>query len=227
MMDVKIRPATVDDVDFITSTTILSFSADKDWQYRYRYAAEFPEDHFAFTRHRILTRTQESTRGAFRVVIAEAAPSESRADAAVTRVGYGVWHLPGQYEAVPSPLPPHLQHERKDADPERLKTYRAITAKAKDEVFRSLSGGNNIDLVQIAVLPEFRRLGVGGCVVSWGLSLASDMGVPLTLFANDSMSTWYEKKGFRKLGTVHVQVDGEDPSLESIMMAKDCSPSVL
>lgn len=105
MKNVIIRPAELADVDHITAMTITLMADDEAWQHRYLHAKEFPEDHYAFTKQRILTRTQPETRGGFLVMVAEV--QQATEDEKVLRpelAGYSVWHQPWVPDSPPAPL---------------------------------------------------------------------------------------------------------------------------
>jgi hypothetical protein len=46
----KLCPATPDDLDSITDVMVSAFPMDPQWDYRFPYRREFPQDHWKYTR---------------------------------------------------------------------------------------------------------------------------------------------------------------------------------
>lgn len=68
--------------------------------------------------------------------------------------------------------------------------------------------------MMLGTLPEYERRGAGSKLTQWGLNRARQEHVPITLFSSPRAVTLYKKLGFREVGTVHVQVDGESEFME-------------
>ena len=110
--------------------------------------------------------------------------------------------------------PPTDHYERPDASPARMKAFRANIGKAKAAWFDSRFGDHQISLLTLATLPEYQRRGAGRMLCEWGLAMAKEEGVAVTLFSSPIAQRLYAKLGFKEVGTVHVQVEGEKEFIE-------------
>jgi len=75
-------------------------------------------------------------------------------------------------------------------------------------------------LNEIAVAPEFQRKGVGMKLLEWGLKLAREDKVPVTLASTDAGRRLYDKAGFVQEGTWRWN-NGE--GMETALMTWDLS----
>jgi len=63
-----------------------------------------------------------------------------------------------------------------------------------------LDSGGEVRVVDIALLPTFRRLGIGGALIDWLLALTRDLGRPkvsLHVEPNNPARRLYEDRGFK------------------------------
>jgi len=71
--------------------------------------------------------------------------------------------------------------------------------------------------------PDFRRRGAGTMLCNWGQKVAMKKGLDLTVQATPMGRLLYEHIGYRFLGSVKVQTEGEDESFDIDSLAKKMS----
>lgn len=85
-----------------------------------------------------------------------------------------------------------------------------------DKAFKkyfSKYGGQQYHLWLLATHPDFRNRGAGTMLTKWGMNKATDKTYKATVFGSIMGKKLYEYLGFEDLGTVTVQVEGEDDKL--------------
>lgn len=104
--------------------------------------------------------------------------------------------------------------ERLDANPARMLEFRKQLHKAKTAWFDSRYGDEQLNLMVLATHPDYRRRGAATLLVRWGVDQAARRGAAITLFSSPMGLPLYTKLGFRPVGLVHCQVDGEEEFVE-------------
>jgi len=103
--------------------------------------------------------------------------------------------------------------QRPDADPRRMKAFDDALIAAKKSYFDRVYGPNQLHLRILATHPDFQRRGAGSTLCRWGMQRATSARVPVTLFSSPMGQQLYSFLGFDYIGTVIVQVKGEDEKL--------------
>jgi GNAT superfamily N-acetyltransferase len=98
---------------------------------------------------------------------------------------------------------------RKDANFERINLFRKVMGEGVDKYFTKTYGGDQLYLQLLGTHPDHRRRGYGTALCNWGISLAKDDGVVVSLFASPMGFLLYSQLGFKYLGTLTIQVLGE------------------
>lgn len=75
-----------------------------------------------------------------------------------------------------------------------------------------------LNLSVLAVLPKFRRHGVGTMMTKWGMDDAAEKGWPVTVCASPLGTFLYAHLGFDDIGTEVIQAEGEEESFSSAVM---------
>ena len=75
----------------------------------------------------------------------------------------------------------------------------------------------------LATHPSYRRRNAGTVLARWGVDRAQSKGWPATVLASPMGKLLYEHVGFREVGTVTVQVEGENEKL--LISCLTCQPS--
>jgi predicted N-acetyltransferase YhbS len=101
--------------------------------------------------------------------------------------------------------------DRRDANPARMTAFRKAICKAKEEWFDKKFGESQMCLTTLATYPDYMRRGAGKALCEWGIKKAvSDKLAAVTLFSSPMGKPLYTKLGFRQVGMVHTQVEGEE-----------------
>ena len=102
---------------------------------------------------------------------------------------------------------------RRDINLEHAKAFDKALSKAKSEFFDNRFGSKQLHLLILGTHPDFQRHGAGTKHCQWGMQLAQERKLPLTLFSSPMGQKLYSHLGFRMLSSIIVQVDGEDEKL--------------
>ena len=108
---------------------------------------------------------------------------------------------------------PDACDERRDADRKHMQAFEDALDVAKATCFNAKYGHNQLHLLILATHPEYQRRGAGTRLCRWGMQLAMDRKIPVTLFSSPMGTQLYTSLGFRMVGTVVVRVEGEDDKL--------------
>ena len=109
--------------------------------------------------------------------------------------------------------------QRRDADPKRMRVFEESLEKARTHYFKQVYGENRMQLRLLVTHPDYQRRGAGRKLVKWGIERAKEENLALTLFASPLGGHLYRKLGFRDLGVIKIQVDGESESISTGVMA--------
>lgn len=82
--------------------------------------------------------------------------------------------------------------------------------------------GPNLHLQFIGTQPEYQRHGAATALMKWGLATAEENNLWIGLFASPIGALFYRHIGFKDVGNVTVQVEGEDESV--VVMAMGFPP---
>ena len=90
-----IRPATEADIGAMTTITMMAYSLNPEWRYRFPRLNLYPEDHHAFLLRRQAGHIDNSIKGTHTVMVVEAPSNQNPSVKKV--VALGVWELPGTF----------------------------------------------------------------------------------------------------------------------------------
>lgn len=94
-----------------------------------------------------------------------------------------------------------------------MKAFTETMAKAKKKWFDDEYGTKKLHLRILATHPDYQRRGAGIQHCNWGMKLAKEQKVPVTLFSSPLGQKLYSHIGFDLLATTTVQVEGEEEKL--------------
>ena len=110
--------------------------------------------------------------------------------------------------------------QRRDADPKRMRAFREGIERARTHYISiELMARIGSILMILATHPDYQRQGAGGNLTMYGIDRAKEERLAATLFASPMGRQIYGKMGFRDLGVVKIQVDGESESVWEAVMA--------
>lgn len=99
-MPITVRQATLADLDTILQIRLASFLGTEQWQYRYPFYHEYPEDHAISARHRIETYLRDENGASGHVMLAEI-PRDEESHVKVS-IAWAVWTMPSSHNELVS-----------------------------------------------------------------------------------------------------------------------------
>ncbi|KAI1326692.1 hypothetical protein F5Y16DRAFT_400192 [Xylariaceae sp. FL0255] len=202
-----LREANLNDLDQITSLGLAALHDDPIWPYRFPRAGEYPGDHFKYSRLRFSEYLENAKQGVYAVMVIEALSEKDSIEKEIIAMSF--WALPG-YHLPKTVKSPSDHPERRDADPTRMAEFRKVVGRAKKTYFDEVFGDAQINLMILATHPDYRRLGAAAMLLDWGQEKARAEHVAVTLFSSPMGYPLYVKKGFTKVTSVRVQIEGDD-----------------
>lgn len=94
-----------------------------------------------------------------------------------------------------------------------MNAFTTATAAAKKSYFDDKYKTCHCHLRILATHPDFQRRGAASALCRWGMENARERGVPVTVLASPMGEKIYGHLGFQYLGSVPVQVEGEEGKL--------------
>ena len=116
---------------------------------------------------------------------------------------------------------PKTYLERRDANFARMDQFRNSIGKAKQEYLDSRYGNEQLFLLSLATHPDYQRRGAAAKLCAWGVKEAEKRAVNMTLFSSPMGRSLYLKLGFKQVGMVHTQVEGDDAFLDFPAMVRE------
>ncbi|KAF4624968.1 hypothetical protein G7Y89_g13205 [Cudoniella acicularis] len=223
-MLITVREATLADLDTILQIRLASFQGTEQWQYRYPFYHNYPEDHAISSRRRIEEYLKDETGASGHVMLAETPCSE---DSEVKiPIAWAVWRMPSSHDELVSAAelqtPEVLkQFPRRDTNLAHVKAFKSACKVARETCFGSKYGNKQMFLHNISTQPDYQRRGAATALIQWGMSFAEREGVPVTLLSNSVGIHLYTQLGFKSLGSVEVRVEGDSEMLFITPMIKE------
>lgn len=100
--------------------------------------------------------------------------------------------------------------DRRDANVQRIKAFTDTIVNAKKKWFDDVYGGKKLHLRILCTHPDYQGRGAGTKHCRWGMDLAKESKVPITLFSSPMGQRLYSHFGFLLLATITIQVEGEE-----------------
>lgn len=223
-----LRQATIDDLDDITWIVTNSLPDDPGTDYRFPYRDKHPEDFWKWTKEEYAEYFERPDK--FYVMVVTA-PVEDDGEIIHQPVAIGVWDLIVTSEFMPSGtscLPPsksktddqdHRINERRDANPMHMEAYTSTLQSEFKRYFIPV-GREQVPLWALYTHPDFRRRGAGTMICKWGIKQAVDTNRHLTLCATPMGKLLYLSLGYKSLGKIVVQIEGEEEKTVQDAMVK-------
>lgn len=103
----------------------------------------------------------------------------------------------------------HGINERRDVNKKHMEAYAKVLPAGLKKYFKRF-GSEQIPLWEVVTHPDFRRRGAASMICEWGQKEADKDGKSLSLLATPMGKGLYLKLGYHVLGSVVVQVEGEE-----------------
>jgi hypothetical protein len=215
----SLRRATIDDLDSIVDIALATMPLDPQWNWRFPYRGEYPEDERLFTRNKFEEFLITKNRW---VVMVVETPNK---DGVVIPIALAIWDLVN-VDAMASKLgrkhtalPPVSPGVRRDGHPERMEAWTKTTLSKKQELFDRRYGRRYIQLQILATLPQWQRMGAATLLCSCGMRMANLLRLSVAVFASPMGSKLYASLGFRTLETINVRASNDDDGVNLTGMA--------
>ncbi|PMD37551.1 acyl-CoA N-acyltransferase [Hyaloscypha variabilis F] len=203
-----IRQATKDDLDDIVEIHFAAFHDEPDMDYPFPHRREFPDF------------MKVSTKKRFRSYLAEpeiysamvACSKTDDVQKIMKPVAYAAW-LPNVNMASPQNASGGLPQPR-IGHPTHTPAWRETTANARKTYFDEIYGGRKIELLLLGTRPEYRHRGGASKLVRWGMEMAREHEKTAVVLAGFSGTKFYLKLGFRLVGDIHIQLEGEEDKMD-------------
>ncbi|KAM5376394.1 hypothetical protein ACJZ2D_005448 [Fusarium nematophilum] len=201
--------AKVEDIETITELYLLSFSEDPQWNYRFPYHSQYPEDSRAWTRRFFEELLKPDRRGYVVVNVIEAA--QDRQEAINKSISLAIWEI--ETLGISRPIVLTDSGSRRDASPARLTAFSNAASEARKTISKVLKDENRTSHLHLRFLcthADYRRLGAATQHCQWGMDWAAEEGIPVTLFCSSMAQDLYASLGFKLLTTVTAKVEDKD-----------------
>ncbi|KAL1840238.1 hypothetical protein VTJ49DRAFT_669 [Mycothermus thermophilus] len=215
------------DVDAVTSVIINTMPLDPQWDYRFPYRKQYPEDHWKYTRM-LFEYLLDPDYDDWIVMVVEDSLEQG---GPVEVVAFGVWDIsyinkrrygPGYkpqdrkslclVDSVTEVEERGGKH-RRDANHEHFNEFRRGQIRAYNKFFRPF-GPEQMRLQILATLPEFQRRGHGSALCRWAMDLVRrDSLRHMSVMASPMGRELYTFLGFEWVGSFCIQVPGEEEKL--------------
>ncbi|KAK4169919.1 hypothetical protein QBC43DRAFT_306837 [Cladorrhinum sp. PSN259] len=213
----KPRLGVPSDLEAVTDVIIKTMPLDPQWDYRFPYRLQYPEDHYKYTKM-LFQYFLDPTFDDWVVMVVEDSLEPHGSEVSV--VSFGVWDVsyankrlygPGYKTQDPvTEVEENGGRTRRDANHEHFNEFWHGQIKAYKRFFGQI-GPEQIHLQILATLPDFQRRGHATSLCQWAMELVhreslKDMSVMASPMGHD-LYTWL---GFDSVGTFYIQVPGEE-----------------
>lgn len=113
----------------------------------------------------------------------------------------------------------HGINERRDANKKHVEAYAKALTDGLKKYFKQF-GSEQIPLWEVVTHPDFRNRGAASMICEWGQKEANKDGKRISLLATPMGNGLYLKLGYHVLGSVVVQVEGEEERVVFDAMVK-------
>ncbi|KAK3985493.1 hypothetical protein QBC44DRAFT_335104 [Cladorrhinum sp. PSN332] len=218
------------DLEAVTDVIIKAMPLDPQWDYRFPYRQQYPEDHYKYTKMLF----QYFLDPAFDDWVVMVVEDSLRPGNELSVVSFGVWDMsyinkrlygPGYKTQDPvTKVEEHGGKTRRDANHEHFSEFWHGQIRAYKKFFGQI-GPEQIHLQILATMPAYQRRGHATSLCQWAMELArreclKDMSVMASPMGYD-LYTWL---GFDAVGTFYIQVPGEEEKI--ILQAMKYVPKV-
>jgi len=213
-----VRQASVDDLDALLEIGLAAMPQDPQWDYRFPYRHQFPNDTRLHTRERY-REFLENRSGNWFVSLAEHYSNSPYAKP--VPVAFAIWNVsnvtnpqaPSHSKAQANVLDisnKNILNQRRDANKAHMMAWKATMKASKANLFDAPYGASHFQLQILATDPAFQRRGAAAALCRDGIQLAHRLGMKITVFASPMGQKLYSTLGFRSVSTIIVRADAEE-----------------
>jgi ribosomal protein S18 acetylase RimI-like enzyme len=197
----RIRSLTEHDRDTWIDIARSGYEIDPQFQWRRPYRNLYPED-----TAKAMIRMFDEAMTLPKTISLVAEIQDQTGDWII--VGLSVWEWKDSEDSSMSGID-RPEDQKRDMDPVRQKKFVDAVIAAETKYFGPL-GDIRLEAVDIVVHPKYHRRGIGKALMNWGMDLATEKKVPITLTASPMGKLLYSYMGFKELGVVDCEVAGDD-----------------
>jgi GNAT superfamily N-acetyltransferase len=241
----SIRRATIEDLDSMVDIALAAMPQDPQWNWRFPYRLQFPEDTRRFTRMKYEEFLRNAD-GQWLVMLADGREIDSLSPKAVAMAIWNIQNLLAaprgnakstrkcervskagsdqSYTTCRSPAVAFASttrqfRVRRDANAVRVKAFAETLAQSKKIIFDGSYGRRHFTLQVLATRPGWQRKGAGTMLCNWGIKMSLWTGMAISVFASPMGRKLYSHLGFRPISEVKLAVDGDDESVAVLAMS--------
>ncbi|KAF2035901.1 hypothetical protein EK21DRAFT_53651 [Setomelanomma holmii] len=207
----RLRKATLEDVDDITTILITAFSSSPHWQYLYQFRKDFPEEHRRCARLNIALLLLHPS--------SHAEVIEAPADSDISLAAFAIWTR--KKSSSLRSLSGLCLH--RDMNSTRAIDYAYKAAAAEKKYIDDAFGPDQLYLEYLATHPDYQLRGAGTRLTNSGLESGRKARVNITLLALPTAEGFYAHLNFSSVANMSISsVDG-DQLFRFNVMARDFS----
>ncbi|GAB1319222.1 N-acetyltransferase domain-containing protein [Madurella fahalii] len=219
------------DIEAVTNAVIRTMPLDPQWEYRFPYRHQYPEDHYKYTRM-LFEYFLDPSYDDWLVMVAE---DNLEPGSTASVVSFGVFNVSylnkRRYGPGYKPQDPVTEVEkrggktRRDANHKHYNEFWHGQIRAYKKLFAPL-GPEQVHLQILGTLPEFQRRGHASSLCRWAMELAlRDSLKDISVMASPMGYNLYTWLGFKKVATFYIQVPGEEERV--VLQAMMYTPEVV
>ncbi|KAF2119857.1 hypothetical protein BDV96DRAFT_566203 [Lophiotrema nucula] len=203
--EARLRNATLEDADDISTVIIAAFGPLPDWQYIYQFRKQYPEEHRNCIRYGVGQILSDPS--------THAQVIEAPADSAISLVAFAIWSQHNESRRGLNGFSHFLSSNctHKDLNFTRgLDFNHKFTAQKKRYIDKGDFGTDQLYLAHLGTHPKYQLRGAGTRLVGRGIEVGKRDGVNVTLIAQPTAETFYVHLGFTSVANISVKtVDDE------------------
>ncbi|PQE20516.1 Acyl- N-acyltransferase protein [Rutstroemia sp. NJR-2017a BBW] len=204
----RIRQAGPRDIDAVTALFIKSLEDDENWDYRFPFRHEYPEDNWRQQKSYVEFMVDEENDN-FEVWILEVETSEGSWQAAALSI-WDVSYVNKRLHGPSYVIKQMVRVEgRRDAKPIRSAAFIDCALRVRQSNNEAF-GINQLYLRILGTHPDYRRRGFGSRLLKWGVDRATRDEVVICLMSTKSGYPLYIACGFKELESIRIQAEGEE-----------------
>ncbi|KAK3318156.1 hypothetical protein B0H66DRAFT_575138 [Apodospora peruviana] len=207
------------DLDAVTDVILSAMVLDPQWDYRFPWRLEYPDDHRKYTRM-LIEYFLRPDYDDWLVMVVEDLDED---DGQYKVVAFGVWDVsfankqkygPGYKTQDPvTRVEENGGSTRRDANHEHFNAFWKGQMREYKKLFAPI-GPEQIHLQILATLPDFQRRGHGSSLCKWAMELVRRQSLKdMSVMASPMGYELYTWLGFQRVEEFYIQVPGEDEKL--------------